>query len=63
MANEWWHYKTTELHAAGCENQGALGVPVVAQQVTNPASIPEDVGLISDLAQWAKDRALLQAVV
>jgi len=31
----------------------------VAQGVTNPTSIPEDVGLIPGLAQWVKDLALL----
>ena len=36
---------------------------VVAQQVTNPTSIHEDVGLIPGLSQWVKDHALLQAVV
>ena len=31
-----------------------LGVPVVAQWVTTPTSIPEDEGSIPGLAQWAK---------
>ena len=31
-----------------------LGVPVTAQQVKNPTSIHEGVGLIPDLAQWVK---------
>ena len=34
------------------------GVPVVAQGVTNPSSIHEDVGLIPGLAQWVKDPVL-----
>ena len=37
--------------------QNKTGVPVVAQWLTNPISIPEDAGLIPGLAQWAKDLA------
>ena len=33
-------------------------VPVVAQQVKNPTSTHENVGLISGLTQWMKDRAV-----
>ena len=34
------------------------GVPIVAQQVMNPTSIHEDMGLIPALSQWVKDSVL-----
>ena len=34
------------------------GVPIVAQQVTNPTSSPEEAGLIPGLTQRVKDLAL-----
>ena len=40
-----------------------MGVPVVAQQVNNPTSILEDVGLISGLTQWVNNPALLSVAV
>ena len=36
-----------------------LGVPVVAQWVTNLISTHEDASLIPGLAQWVKDLVLL----
>ena len=39
------------------------GVPIVAQQFTNPTSIHEDGGLIPGLSQWVKDPGLPWVVV
>ena len=35
------------------------GIPFVAQCITNPTSIHEDVGLIPGLTQWVKDAEFL----
>ena len=39
-------------------NKWNVGVPVVAQQLTNPTSVHEDAGLIPGLAQSVRDLAL-----
>ena len=35
-----------------------IGVPVVAQRLTNPTRIHEDTGLIPGLVLWVKNLAL-----
>ena len=48
----------------GSDKEGEnSGVSAVAQWVTNPTSIHEDLGSIPGLTQWVKFLALLQAVV
>ena len=39
-----------------------MGIPTVAQQVKNSASVQEDVGSIPGLSQWVKDLLLPLAV-
>ena len=53
--------KDTKLHEKIlCKHQKNhfFGVPVMAQWLTNPTSIPEDTGSISALTQWVKGLAL-----
>ena len=50
-----------QIHVA--KSHMYVGVPIMAQQLTNLTSIHEDAGLIPGLAQWVKDMALPWAVV
>ena len=43
--------------------KNSIGVPVVAQWLTGPTSIPEDVRSNPGLAQWVKDPVSPSAVV
>ena len=41
------------------QRKAIQGVPFMAQRLTNPTRIHEDVGSTPGLAQWAKDPGLL----
>ena len=54
--------ETLEYHLVTTRNK-VLGVPIVAQKLTNLTRIHKDVGWIPGLTQWVKDLALPGAVV
>ena len=54
---------STEVPRMSSSRNGQLGGPVMAQWLTNPTSIHEDVDSIPGLAPWVKDLALPGAVV
>ena len=58
-----------ELEISSCprkqgiaQRMSKMGIPTVAQQVKNSASVQEDVGSIPGLSQWVKDLLLPLAV-
>ena len=52
-----WHIYTMEYYSA--IKKSKIGVPIVAQWLTNLTSKHEVVGLTPTLAQWVKDLVLL----
>ena len=47
----------------GVDQEDGVGVPVVAQWLTNPTRNHEVAGSVPALAQWVNDPALPRAVV
>ena len=41
------------------DEEGVVGVPIMAQQAKNVPSTHEDAALIPGIAQWVKDLVLL----
>ena len=66
-SNIWKLSMFMDRKTSGCQNVSSspliLGVPIVAQWLSNPTRNHEVVGSIPVLAQWVKDPALLRAVV
>ena len=52
------HYLTCHCEQEKCQDLNPVGVPVVAQWLTNPTRNHEASGSIPALAQWVKDWAL-----
>ena len=51
--------KLSERHHCMSKQDMVLGVPVMAQWLTNPTSNHEVVGSIPGLAQWVEDPVML----
>ena len=53
-----WLHVNEEKMSQKIQSGVPVGVPVVAQWLTNPTRYHEVAGLIHGLAQWVKDPAL-----